>query len=63
MTKLEKLYVAYFYGKESKAFNIEKVVAESFLEAEDKAAEWGEFKYPNRVKKIVIERSKGEVLV
>jgi hypothetical protein len=64
MAHLEKVWVAFFYDtKGKKPFAHEKVIAPNMAAAETKAEDWAETKYLGRVKNIVIERSKGEVLV
>ena len=62
MPSLMKMFVAYYYDTGKHSFNTTKIVANSHHVAESKAAEWAEIKWPNRVKKIVVERSKGEVV-
>ena len=62
MPSLMKVFVAHYYDRGKHSFNTTKIVAESHHVAESKAAEWGDFKWPNRVMKIVVERSKGEVV-
>ena len=63
MVSLTKLYVAHFYDSRNHKFKTEKVVARNFDRASEMAYEWAEQKYPDgRVKKIEVERSKGEAL-
>lgn len=62
MTRLTKLYVAHFYDSRNHSFNSERVAAPTYNHAELMAKDWAAKKYPGRVKKIVVEKSKGEVL-
>lgn len=62
MVTLQKLWIAHFIGKDKHPFMHQKIVAESLSHATEIAEDWAEVKYPNRVRDIVIERSKGEVV-
>lgn len=63
MVSLQKMYVARFFADDKHPFTTERVVAKSFHEAVEKAEDWAEVKYTDRkVRDIVVERSKGEVV-
>jgi hypothetical protein len=60
MPTLKKLFVARFFEKGSKRpFHSDKVVADSFRDAEDIAFMWGMDKWGQRLLKVEIEKSKG----
>lgn len=60
MPTLKKLYVARFYEKNNKRpFHSDKVVADSFRDAEEIAFMWGMQKWNGRLLKVEIEKSKG----
>lgn len=59
MAHLEKVYAASFYDKkQSKPFYTTKIVAPSYHEADEIANEWADQKFPNRVVKVAIEKSR-----
>lgn len=63
MASLYKIYVARFFSDDKHPFTTQKIVAKSYGEAGDIAAEWAVEKYTDRrIRDIVIERSKGEVV-
>lgn len=62
MPRLKKMYVAHFWDRGKKPFNATKVVAVNYRQAQEIAETYADEKWPDRVMKIGIERSKGEVL-
>lgn len=62
MARLKKVYVAHFWDRGKKPFNATKVVAVNYRQAQEIAEDWADTKWGDRVMKIGIERSKGEML-
>ena len=63
MACLKKVYIARFFGKDGRRpFHSDKLVADSFIQAEEIALEWGTKKYNGRLMRVEVERSKGEVI-
>lgn len=63
MVSLQKMWVARFFSDDKHPFTTERIVAKSHHEAVEKAADWADIKYTDRkIREIVIERSKGEVV-